>query len=55
MIEVSVTRNPALAGAEGVGWWDFPHAPDTMAEIQDDYRYGRAAQHRDANTPQTAP
>lgn len=44
LIEVPITRDPALAGAEGAGWWDFPHAADAATEIQDDYRYGRAAQ-----------
>ena len=44
LIEVPITRDPALAGAEGAGWWDFPHTADALADIQEDYGFGRAAQ-----------
>lgn len=44
LIEVPITRDPALAGAEGAGWWDFPHTSDAIPEIRDDYHFGRAAQ-----------
>ncbi len=44
LIEVPITRDPTLAGAEGAGWWDFPHTGDAAREIRTDYRYGRAAQ-----------
>lgn len=44
LIEVPITRDPALAGAESAGWWDFPHTAGATREIQDDYRSGHAAQ-----------
>ena len=44
LIEVPITRDHALAGAEGAGWWDFPPADQAAAEIKDDYLAGRAAQ-----------
>lgn len=44
LIEVPITRDPSLAGAEGAGWWDFPHTAEAGTDIQDDYRFGRAAQ-----------
>ncbi len=44
LIEVPISRDPAIAGAEPAGWWDFPHTGDAAIEIQEDYRYGRAAQ-----------
>ena len=51
LIEVPITRDPAFAGAQGTGWWDFPPADDASAEIWEDYRNGRAAQqHLGQNT-----
>ncbi len=51
LIEVPITRDPAFAGAEGTGWWDFPPAADASPEIWEDYRSGRAAQqHLGQNT-----
>ncbi len=44
LIEVPITRDAALAGAEPAGWWDFPPAPSAATAIKDDYRFGRAAQ-----------
>ena len=51
LIEVPIARDPALAGAEASGWWDFPPTPDAASEIQADYAAGRAAQqHLGAHT-----
>ena len=51
LVEGPITTDPALAGAEPAGWWDFPPGPRAGREILEDYRAGRAAQqHLDLDT-----
>lgn len=51
LIEVPITRDAARSGAEPAGWWDFPHAPNAIDQVKDDYAAGRSAQqHLGADT-----
>jgi acetolactate synthase-1/2/3 large subunit len=58
LVEVSITRDPAIAAAEVVGWWDFPILPSAPEVVKADYAAGLAAeQHLGAATvgPLAAP
>jgi len=55
LIEVPITKDPALAGAEGTGWWDFPPSPTASQEIWQDYAAGRAAQQHLGQATDKAP
>lgn len=44
LVEAPITGDPALAGAEPAGWWDFPPGPSASPEVWADYRAGRAAE-----------
>jgi len=44
IIDVPITQDASLAGAEPAGWWDFPPSPAASAEVKADYAAGKAAQ-----------
>lgn len=44
ILDIPITRDAALAGAEPAGWWDFPPSRTASPEVQADYVAGRAAQ-----------
>jgi acetolactate synthase-1/2/3 large subunit len=58
LVEVSITRDVAIAAAEVVGWWDFPILPTAPEMVKADYAAGLAAeQHLGGSTegPLAAP
>ena len=47
LVEVPITQDVSVAGAEVVGWWDFPVLPIASAAVKADYKAGYACeQHR---------
>lgn len=44
LVEIPITKDETVAGAEPSGWWDFPPSPSARNEIWQDYRHGVEAQ-----------
>ena len=40
VVETIITRDPSIAAAEVVGWWDFPLLPTAPEEARADYAVG---------------
>lgn len=51
LVEVPITRDPAIAASNVVGWWDFPPVPTAPKAVRADYEAGFAAeQHQGRDT-----
>ena len=51
LVEVPITRDPAISGSNVVGWWDFPPVSTAPQAVKDDYVNGLAAeQHEGRDT-----